>query len=429
MKITFKNNLDWKGSIKYYLLSFSNADTDILNIDRAGRIISFISQNGTKNKITYKKAFDGTWLAISRSSTKDPRIRFHLSPEQISNTYQKIRSFINQLKMLLNNPSIIEYSFDRLDVYDESQMDQILKSWLEILDKVTLKQNGSDLEKFGSIYSNIGILPPDRYGSLVLQVTTGCVYNKCSFCTLYTGINYGYKKPLELEKHVDDISLFMDESIGRFHSIFLGDANALTIPFDDLLEIFKIINNKFTFSNKKTSYIQKKEPIFEGIYSFLDVFTGFKLTSEHFTQLGKLNLRMVYLGIETGSQDVLKLLHKPNTADKILQLVSSLHEASIGVAAIFLVGAGGKTFEEEHITESIELIKKMNLNSNDIIYLSKLFIYQSFQKTLTKNDIDSHSEEELESQLQKFKSLLDEYYSSMASKPIITRYELLDFIY
>ena len=73
--------------------------------------------------------------------------------------------------------------------------------------------------------------------------------------------------------------------------------------------------------------------------------------------------------------------------------------------------------------------KKMNLQSSDIIYLSKLFIYQSFQEELTKNNIESLSDEELELQLQKFKSQLDEYYSNAISKPIVTRYELLDFIY
>lgn len=429
MKVTFKNNKSWKGSIKYYLFSFSYADTDLLNIDRAGRVISFISQNMTEDKITYKKAFDGTWLGIKRPSVTDQRERFQLSTDQIKSVYKEIERFISGLIKYLQQPDEIEVFIDPIDAYTGTPLEEVLTFWLGVLKKVTFEHNNRDKQQFSSIYSTIGILPPDRYGSLVLQVTTGCVYNKCSFCTLYQGIEYSHKTPAILEKHVLNITTFMDGSLGRFHSIFLGDANALTIPYDDLLAIFKLLNATFSISMRKIGFIEKNKPSFEGIYSFLDVFTGFKLTKTHFTRLAELNLRMVYLGIETGSNDVLKILHKPNTVEKILSIISSLHEASIGVAVIFLIGAGGKKYQQDHVQESLKLIKQMNLTSKDIIYLSKLFIYKEYYKIMEENDIQTLSESELESQYRTFKQELELFYKEKNSKPIITRYELLDFIY
>ena len=429
MKIIFKNEPDWKGSIKYYVASFSYNDTNILNFDREGRVISFISDNGTERKITYKKGFDGTWLGIKRVSGRDPRVRFHLTEDQVHNLYLKIVLFAEKLINLLQQPESLEFFFDPQDVYNKDQIDNILSNWIKIIKKVSLKQNKKDKANFPSIYSNVGILPPDRYGSLVIQVTTGCIYNKCSFCTLYEGISYSYKKPEELKQHLQDILGFMGDSIGRFHSLFIGDANALTIPYTDLSEIFTILNEAFFISDSKISYLKKNKPIFEGIYSFLDVFTGFKITADQFNKLALKKLKMVYLGIETGSHKVLQILNKPNTTSKILKIINSLHEASIGVAVIFLIGAGGKMLEEEHVTESIMLIKQMNLTSNDIIYLSKLFIYKGYQKIIEEKNIKSLSDKELENQFKIFKQELEKYYLTQNSKPIITRYELLDFVY
>ena len=140
MKIIFTNIPDWKGSIKYYIASFSYNDTDILNFDRAGRVISFISDNGTEKKITYKKGFDGTWLGIKRVSSKDPRVRFHLTPDQINQLYEKIMLFTKNLFNLLQQSESLEFYFDPYDIYNEDQIDSILNFWKKIIKKIS-KQN------------------------------------------------------------------------------------------------------------------------------------------------------------------------------------------------------------------------------------------------------------------------------------------------
>lgn len=431
MKLRFRNNFDWKASIKYYVTSFSNKEIDLLNIDRGGRIISFISGNGTINKITYKKAFDGSWLGIKREPVKSQRERFNIPVQETKEIYEKISAFIRTLIQLLSDFNNLEITLDENDTYISYKLDDVISFWINLVKNINFDQNKEDSLRFPSIYSNIGILPPDRYGSLVVQVTIGCVYNKCVFCSLYRGIEYRHKLPAEVKQHLNEIDVFMGDSLGRFHSIFLGDANALTIPFTDLLGIFKILNEHYYFSSSKVNLIQKNKPIFEGIYSFLDVFTGFKLTTEHLKELRDLNLKMVYLGIESGSLAVLKLYDKPNSEQKILQLIQALHGAKVGVAVIFLVGAGGKMYEEDHFKSSLELIKRLDLTSKDIIYLSKLFISEnsSFEKVMNQKNIAPLNENELEKQFNNFKNELNKFYNGSEFKPLITKYEILDFIY
>ena len=437
MKITFKNDDFWKGSLKYYFLSFSWKDTDILNIDRQGRVISFIKDNGTKYKTTYKKGFDGNWLGIKRPRSSGERIRYNLDQNEISELYDYIQAFCVLLINHLSNLKALRISYDDQDCYKDQSFNEVVLFWKNLLQEVTYKQNRSDSLLFPNIYTSIGILPPDRYGSLILQVTSGCVYNKCAFCHLYQGIEYKYKTENDLQLHLDKVSKFMGESIGRFHSIFLGDANALTIPFKDLVTAFDLINNVYQFSDKKVSHIQKTKPIFEGIYSFLDVFTGFKLSKEHFSKLAQRNLKMVYLGVESGSERVLKLLQKPNTIDKVVSVVDALHGANVGVAVIILIGAGGKTLEQDHLQESLSLIKKLSLRSKDIIFLSKLYIYEDslLEINMKKKNIIRLTNDELEDEYRYFKRMLEDHYSKQSqfdefvSYPHIAKYEIAEFIY
>ena len=71
----------------------------------------------------------------------------------------------------------------------------------------------------------------------------------------------------------------------------------------------------------------------------------------------------------------------------------------------------------------------MNLRSNDIVYFSKLFIYDKYDELMNEKNIIQLTDDELEEQLQIFKEKLGSFYLTQEFKPILTRYELLDFIY
>lgn len=430
MRLVFLKNkeITWKASIKYYSFTFSYKDNKILNIDREGRIISFIKQNGTINKITYKRAFNNDWIGIKRAKYSKPRELNKLTDDEVNILFMDISNFIKLINDLFRYNQQYSITQEPNDPMSKLKYTEINSIVLDILLKCTYESHLNDASLYNTIYSKIGVLPPDRYGSLVLQATQGCKYNKCAFCNLYSDIIYNYKDEKQFQIHLQEVLAFMRSSIGRMHSIFLGDANALTIPYNVLLDIFKLLNKKFLF-DKNLSLIYKEKPVFNGIYSFLDIFEGFKLTKDNFKELYNYNLKMVYLGIETGADIILKQINKPNTTPKILKIIENCKSALINVSVIFIIGLGGLEHENEHISESLNLINKMNLGPSDIVYLSKLEIQEDsdYQKKINQLGVTNLDEIQLENQSNKFKLRIRSMYRQ--NQPKISSYVLREFLY
>ena len=212
--------------------------------------------------------------------------------------------------------------------------------------------------EFSDIYLPISILPPDQYMSLVLQLTEGCNYNQCTFCNFYKDRPFKIKSLYELANHIQSVKSFFGYGINLRKSIFLADANAISVPQKKLVDSLKLINNQF--------------PQFKNIYSFVDVFTGIKKSANDYKELKELGIKRVYLGVESGNNDLMLFLNKKQLNGDIFKLTQDLKAGGINVGIIFLIGAGGKHFAEKHLNDSMELVKDLPLSKGDFIYLSEL---------------------------------------------------------
>lgn len=428
MRFVWSSKVGWVSSVRYYTSSFSWKDQTVLNLDREGRFLSVVFDNGSPDKKTYRRSLDGQWMEIARSSSSSPRKRRILSDPSVQELYQKIKYWVERLQQdIKDQPYSVDTEWN--DPLDKTNHANHLNFWLETLGHYSWTKELEQRQKYSQVYSKVGILPPDRYGSVVLQVTEGCVYNKCSFCTFYRGIPYRTKNAGEFKDHVRAVKNFLGESVGRFHSIFLGDANALMVDISSLVEIFDLVATHFPVSSQPTapSVIFRKKPIFAGIYSFLDVFTGKRKTQEDFRALADKGLRMVYLGLESGSPEVLDLLNKPNREADVLKVVKNLKHGGVAVAPIFLVGPGGPTHTEEHVRKTVDLVKRMNLGPNDLIYLSPMVAMQGSPYSLL--DIPSLTSEEVEEQAALMKQKILGLYEPSGGAPKLSRYEIRDFLY
>ncbi|WP_369820108.1 radical SAM protein, partial [Oleiphilus sp. HI0043] len=94
--------------------------------------------------------------------------------------------------------------------------------------------------------------PPSEAKSLILQVTNGCSYNKCTFCDMYTAEQKKFKpkKIEEIEQEVSAVAKSMP-NVGRF---FLADGDAMTLSFRRLKEILECINRYFPDKERVTAY-------------------------------------------------------------------------------------------------------------------------------------------------------------------------------
>jgi hypothetical protein len=217
-----------------------------------------------------------------------------------------------------------------------------------------------DASQFATAYRPVGILPPDQYLALVLQITEGCHWNRCTFCRFYRQVLFHVKSIPELELHVDVAVQYFGAGRSMRRALFLGEANALVLPTDDLLARLDLASRRLAAHGYR----------FTGIYSFLDIFTGRHKSVDKFAALRDQGLRRVYVGVETGDDTLLTFLHKPQQAADAAALVQTVKAAGLSVGVIVMAGIGGDTFAESHVCHTVRLLNSLPLAQSDLIYLS-----------------------------------------------------------
>ena len=305
---------------------------------------------------------------------------------------------------------------------------------LERVSEFGLEQARRDAEKFHSIYGRVAVLPPDQYNSLVLQATEGCAYSSCLFCELYRGVFYGRKTPDQFSRHLKDAIAYHGDALRSRRSIFLGEANALTLSQRDLVEIFGVLRHHFEFP------LHGDEPVpanwwlghktrFDGVSTFLDAFTGPHRTAKEFAELRDLGLRRVYVGLETGDDNLLKWLCKPATRESIARCVTNLKEVGLVVGVIALLGAGGRDFAQAHIRETTRLINDLPLGRDDFIYFSPLVIYPDgrYAEQTRALEMARLTVAEMHGQEEAIRDGLR--FDEQRGRPHIGHYELESFVY
>lgn len=288
---------------------------------------------------------------------------------------------------------------------------------------------------FHRIYAPVGILPPDQYGALVLQLTTGCRYNRCSFCTFYRGQKYMVKSPEAFAEHIRQVKAMLGAALERRQAIFLGDAGALNVPRYILLEAMDLLAEHFPLP---TAVARPRWPV----YAFMDAFgvgpaalteadvgtNAAALTTADFAMLREMGLSRVYIGVESGSEAVLRMLNKPVRPQVVAALVKTLKEAGIAVGVIFLLGVGGQKLAAQHAEESAALLAELPLDGQDTVFFSELVADEksSYSDWVRRLVITPLTPEELAEQERAMRRTLP---PREAGGPAVTRYDVREFIY
>lgn len=221
-----------------------------------------------------------------------------------------------------------------------------------------------DAQRFGQIYTPIGILPPDQYLALVLQATHGCSHNACTFCTFYRHIPFRIKSAEEFRQHVAEVLNFFGPALAMRRSIFLADANALVIPMPRLLALLDVITDGQP--GEGTAAALRRLPLF----AFIDAFHVERKSVADWQALAARGLRRVYIGMESGHDPLLRWLNKPGDAQDVLDAVRQLKAAGLQVSVIVMLGVGGERFAAGHVADTVRLLNAMPLGQGDIVYFS-----------------------------------------------------------
>lgn len=185
------------------------------------------------------------------------------------------------------------------------------------------------------------IRPPSERESFLLQVTTGCSANTCTFCGAYWKKPFTVKSPYEIISDIDEAADLYPDT----RRVFLMDGDALAINNSQLLPILKKLDEVFPKLSRITSYAN-----------------GYNITkrsNSELTELYENKLRLIYMGLESGSQIVLNQCKKRSTADEMIDAVNKAAGAGIKSSVIVLLGLGGKKHSDIHVRDTIRALNKM----------------------------------------------------------------------
>lgn len=198
------------------------------------------------------------------------------------------------------------------------------------------------------------IRPPAEAGSFLLQITTGCSANQCSFCGVYMNKPFSMKG---YEEIVSDIE-FEAESYPGTRRVFLMDGDALVISNDRLLPVLEKLDRVF--------------PKLSRISSYANGYNITRRTSRELNHLYEHKLKLIYIGLESGNQQILDACRKPSSVDEMVAAVKRAAEARIKSSIIVLLGLGGKRHSREHVRDTIKALNRMQ--PRYLSFLSLMFI-------------------------------------------------------
>jgi radical SAM superfamily enzyme YgiQ (UPF0313 family) len=284
---------------------------------------------------------------------------------------------------------------------DDSPAVETLDRWI----RECLTFHREDAARFRSIYTNIPILPPDAYQALYIRVSEGCPWNRCAFCSFYRDRDYRVLSDDELDRHLNSVRSYWEGALGSRRGVFLGDANAVALPADVLAERLKRIRDVFP------------EKPFGRFHAFADFFSGWKRTDMEFERLRELGLDRICLGVESGNAELLEQIQKPSPIGSILHTVEVARRGGSSLSLIFIIGLGGQRYRDSHFETSMELLSRLPLERPDRIYLSPLTLGAShdYAETARANDWGRLADEEVESELNRWKETLAEHLPGVST--------------
>lgn len=174
------------------------------------------------------------------------------------------------------------------------------------------------------------IRPPSEADSILLQVTLGCSHNKCTFCGAYTGKRFRVKDQAQVMADIN----WAAKKLPRQRRLFLMDGDALVLPMNRLEPILTAIRDKLPQVRRVGSYASARS---------LKTKTDAELA-----RLKELGLDIIYLGLESGDEDVLARMNKGVTVAEQLHQAARAKSAGLKLNVTVLLGLAGPEGSTRH---------------------------------------------------------------------------------
>ncbi|MGK0271867.1 MAG: radical SAM superfamily enzyme YgiQ (UPF0313 family) [Cocleimonas sp.] len=209
--------------------------------------------------------------------------------------------------------------------------------------------------------------PPSEGHSLILQVTNGCSWNKCTFCEMYTEPQKKFAPKAE-DKVIEEIKR-CGQQLPLTRRVFLGDGDAMVLSVRRLKTILEAIKEYLPSVTRVSAYCLPRNIK--------------KKTEEELLELRELGLGLIYIGAESGDDEVLAKINKGETYASTKDSILKTKAAGIKVSVMVINGMGGKKFSAQHAINSAKLV-----NETQPEYLATLVLFDHSQKGKIEEGFD-----------------------------------------
>lgn len=228
------------------------------------------------------------------------------------------------------------------------------------------------------------IRPPSESYSILLRITRNCPWNKCAFCPVYKGQKFSLRSVEEIKADIDSMysisqkvyervsqngngqfedrnyhQLLNEDGIPQYYlqqmlfwmhygmkSLFLQDADSMVMKPKDLVEILKYIRERFPSIERVTCYSRSKTLVARSL--------------EELKEIREAGLNRIHIGMESGSDAVLKLINKGVTGEEHINSGRKVVEAGFELSEYFMPGIGGKNLTDENAEETAKVLNAIN---------------------------------------------------------------------
>ena len=227
------------------------------------------------------------------------------------------------------------------------------------------------------------IRPPSEAQSLLIRVTRNCPWNRCTFCPVYKDQRFSLRPAEHVKKDIDAVhrsievlkkatdtdgminraalnsaaQQMAEDEIQAFHaaihwmnngmkSIFIQDANSLIIKPHDFIDILEHLKNCFPWVERITSYARSH--------------TIVRIKDEDLAAMRKAGLNRIHIGLESGSDDVLKMVKKGATKDVHIRAGLKVKKSDIELSEYVMPGLGGRALSHTHARETADALNQIN---------------------------------------------------------------------
>ena len=294
------------------------------------------------------------------------------------------------------------------------------------------------------------IRPPSEATSLLIRVTRNCPWNKCAFCHTYRGSKFELRGVDDVKKDIQTMRDIADEVVGLswkwgeggnvnknvlrqiynssdyYHdflytvaswlyfggeNVFLQDANSLILKTADLLAILDFLREKFPQIKRITSYCRSH--------------TAARKTVGEFEQLKKAGLSRIHIGMESGCDEVLSLIHKGVTSDDHIKAGLNIRQAGIELSEYVMPGLGGEKWTRQHALETAKVINAIN---PDFIRLRTLHVVPDtdMDELMKKGEFQPLNDDDILREIKLLIENLDVQGTYLASDHILNLLEELE---